>query len=296
MVHPVGFIGLGVMGAGMARNILKAGIPLVVQTSSASKAGTFRALGAEIVSDPAQLAARAKLIVTCVPDAAALRSVVCGEKGIASAPWAEGLLVDCSTIAPFEAREVAASLEAAGARMVDAPVSGGRKGAEEGTLTIMCGGEEADISRAEAVLSAMGSVTRHVGPLGAGQAVKACNQLMVAVNLMGVCEAIGLARSAGVDPKLMREVLSTGAARSGVLDAHALRYLDGKMEAGFRADLMRKDLGIAHAVGVDKGRIQPATALAHQLMTSLCNIGLNDLDSSALGLLYDRLNGAEAAR
>ncbi|MCF3933780.1 NAD(P)-dependent oxidoreductase [Acuticoccus sp. M5D2P5] len=290
MADSIGFIGLGVMGAGMAKNIAAAGLPLVVTTSSPEKAEAFRAAGATVVATPREVAAAANIIVTCVPDADALTAVVAGENGLAAAPW-DGLVIDCSTIAPFEAREIAAVIEAGGGAMIDAPVSGGAKGANDGTLTIMVGGADGDVARARPALEAMGKAIHHVGPLGAGQALKACNQLMVAVNLMGACEAVALARSAGVDPHVMREVLSTGAARSGVLEMHAKRYVDKALEGGFRAELMRKDLGIAAAVGSHEHRTQPATNLAHQMMTAACNAGFAKLDSAALGLLYDLMNG-----
>lgn len=294
MTDPIGFIGLGVMGAGMARNILKAGLPLVVTTSSQEKADAFRDEGARVVASPREVAAAAPIVVTCVPDADAMARVIGADDGLAAAPWPDGLLVDCSTIAPFEAQALAERLAPSGARMVDAPVSGGAKGASEGTLTIMVGGEEADVARARPVFEAMGKNIHHVGPFGAGQAIKACNQLMVAVNLMGACEAVAIARSAGVDPHLMREVLSSGAARSGVLEMHAKRYIDNALDGGFRAELMRKDLGIAAAVGAHERRAQPATTLAHQLMTAACNAGFAKKDSAALGLLYDLMNGTEA--
>lgn len=295
MADPIGFIGLGVMGAGMARNILKAGLPLVVTTSSPEKAETFRGGGATVVATPREVAAAARIVVSCVPDAAALAGVVDGAEGLAGGPWSGGLLVDCSTIAPFEAKDIAQRVSAVGARMIDAPVSGGAKGANDGTLTIMVGGEDADVTAARPVLEAMGQNIHHVGPLGAGQTVKACNQLMVAVNMMGAFEAVALARAGGVDPHKMREVLSTGAARSGVLEMHAKRYVDKTLAGGFRAELMRKDLGIAAAVGAHEHRTQPATTLAHQLMTATCNAGFATMDSAAMGLLYDLMNGTADA-
>ena len=282
MTDTIGFIGLGVMGAGMAKNIIKAGFQLVATTSSAEKADAFRALGAEIVDSPAEIASCTTLIVTCVPDAAALRQTLSGDNGLSSASWEGGLLVDCSTIAPFEAEEMAAALADVGAGLVDAPVSGGRKGAEEGKLTIMCGGSDADVARARPVLDAMGTNIHHVGPLGAGQAVKACNQLMVAVNMMGAFEAVALARAAGVDPKVMREVLSSGAARSGVLEAHALRYIEGNLEPGFRAELMRKDLGICLAEAKRNGATLPVTALVDQFYAEVEAMGGKRWDTSAL--------------
>lgn len=293
MADPIGFIGLGVMGAGMARNILKAGLPLVITTTSPEKAEAFRAEGATVVDSAREVAAAARIVVTCVPDAPALQGVVGGDSGLAAASWTDGLLIDCSTIAPSEAREIAARIANVGGRMVDAPVSGGAKGASEGTLTIMVGGEAADIDRARPVLEAMGKNIHHVGPFGAGQTIKACNQLMVTVNLMGACEAIAMARSGGVDPHVMREVLSTGAARSGVLEMHAKRYIDKALDGGFRAELMRKDLGIAASIGASEHRAQPAATLAHQLMTAACNAGFAGKDSAALGLFYDLMNGAE---
>ncbi|WP_099867434.1 NAD(P)-dependent oxidoreductase [Pararhizobium haloflavum] len=291
MKKTIGFIGLGVMGAGMARNVAEAGFDLVVTTRSPDKADIFRKIGACVAENPAELAARCDVIVTCVPDASALRALVEGESGLAAGRWDNGLLIDCSTIAPFETTEIARALAKAGASVIDAPVSGGAKGADSGTLTIMCGGAGKDFERARDVLQAMGKNIHHVGPLGAGQAVKACNQLMVSINMMGVFEAIGLARAAGVDPKVMREVLSTGAARSGVLEAHALRYLDDSLQPGFRAELMRKDLGIANAVGSHFNITQPATNLAHQMLIATCNNGHAGLDSAAMGLLYETLNG-----
>jgi len=291
MSETVGFIGLGVMGAPMTLNLLKGGLDVVVTTSSSEKAETFRAAGARVVSSAAEVAQAAKLIFTCVPDFAALRTAVSAENGIASADWSGGLLVDCSTIAPFEARAIAELVAASGASFVDAPISGGKRGAEDGTLTIMCGGAEEDIARATFAMQAMGKTIRHVGPLGAGQTVKACNQLMVAINLMGACEAIGIARANGVDPRVMREVVLTGTGRSGVLETNALRYLDGQTAPGFRIDLMKKDIGIANAVGTQSNIVQPATSLALQLLQAASNSGLGGLDTAALGLLYERLNG-----
>lgn len=292
MTETIGFIGLGVMGAGMAANILKAGFGLVLTTSDPAKADRFRAMGATVVDDARAVAEAAPVVVTCVPDAAALSAVVAGDRGLA-AHWAGGLLIDCSTIAPFESRALAGTLADSGASMVDAPVSGGAKGAKEGTLTIMAGGAEDDIARARPVLEAMGGNIHHVGPPGAGQALKACNQLMVAVNMMGAFEAVAIARSAGVDPHLMREVLSTGAARSGALEMHAKRYIDKALDGGFRAELMRKDLGIAAAVGAQEHRALPATTLAHQLMTAACNAGFGSKDSAAMGLFYDLMNAED---
>jgi 3-hydroxyisobutyrate dehydrogenase-like beta-hydroxyacid dehydrogenase len=290
MTETVGFIGLGVMGAPMARNLLRAGLDVVVTTTSETKARAFSELGATVASSPADMAARTKLIFTCVPDNSALVGILQGGAGVLSRAWPGGLLVDCSTIAPFEARAAAQLLDETGASLMDAPVSGGKKGAEDGTLTIMCGGEEADFKRASFALEAMGKTIRHVGAVGAGQTIKSCNQIMVAINLLAACEAIGLARANGVDPRTMREIVMAGTGRSFMLEANALRYLDGITAPGFRIDLLKKDIGIANAIGAHAGTVQPATALAHQLISMASNIGLGDLDTSGLGVLYERLN------
>ncbi|OLO12387.1 2-hydroxy-3-oxopropionate reductase [Chromohalobacter japonicus] len=291
MKTAVGFIGLGTMGASMAMNVIRKGFPLIITTSSNKKGNDFEKAGATVVSTPSEVAQNARIIVTCVPDIFAMKTIVSGPDGIASRKWHNGLLLDCSTISPSEILELSTLLSGVGARVIDAPVSGGNKGARNGTLTIMCGGEKLFVERAREVLEAMGTNIHHVGPLGSGQTLKACNQLMVAINMMGAYEAIALARAAGIDPTLMREVLSTGAARSGVLEGHALRYIDNDLQGGFRAELLNKDLGIAKSTGDQLKCIQPATILAHQLIQATCNGGFSNLDSAALGLLYDRLNG-----
>ncbi len=287
----VGFCGLGAMGGAMARNILAAGFPLTIATSSPEKAERFRGEGASVADTPAALAQRSDVIVTCVPDAGALDALIDGDGGFSRADLADKLFVDCSTIAPHDACRAAERIRSAGGRFVDAPVSGGTKGAAERTLTIMCGGQAADIEAATPLLKAMGKAITHFGPLGAGQAVKAANQLMVAVNMMGAFEAIALARANGVDPEAMRQALLTGAARSGVLEMHAKRYLDDALAGGFRIELLRKDLGIVASEGGRNGLSQPASALAHQLINAACNAGFEGQDSAALGRFYDLANG-----
>lgn len=287
----VGFCGLGAMGAGMARNLLAAGFDLTIVTSSAEKAERFHSEGAGVADTPVNLAAQSDVIVTCVPDASALDALIDGERGFGSVDLAGKLFIDCSTIAPHDACRAAERIRAAGGRFVDAPVSGGTKGAAEGTLTIMCGGEASDIERAMPLLKSMGKVITHFGPVGAGQAVKAANQLMVAVNMMGAFEAIALARANGVDPEAMRQALLTGAARSGVLEMHAKRYLDDALAGGFRIELLRKDLGIVASEGGRSGLSQPASALAQQLINAACNAGFEGQDSAVLGKFYDLTNG-----
>jgi len=287
----VGFCGLGAMGAGMARNILTAGFELTIVTSSPEKAERFRGDGASVADTPADLAMQSDIIVTCVPDANALDSLINSDSGFSAVNLASRLFIDCSTIAPHDACRAAERIRGAVGRFIDAPVSGGTKGAVEGTLTIMCGGEAEDIAAAMPVLSAMGKTITHFGPVGAGQAVKAANQLMVAVNMMGAFEAIALVRANGVDPEAMRQALLTGAARSGVLEMHAKRYLDDALAGGFRIELLRKDLGIVSSEGERNGLSQPAAVLAQQLINAACNAGFEGQDSAVLGKFYDLTNG-----
>jgi 3-hydroxyisobutyrate dehydrogenase-like beta-hydroxyacid dehydrogenase len=287
----VGFCGLGAMGVGMARNILTAGFELTIATSSPEKAERFRGDGASVAETPTELAAQSDIIVTCVPDANALDSLIDSNSGFSAVDLANKLFIECSTIAPHDACRAAERIQAAGGRFIDTPVSGGSKGAAEGTLTIMCGGDAADIETAMPILDAMGKVITHFGPVGAGQAVKAANQLMVAVNMMGAFEAIALVRANGVDPEAMRQALLTGAARSGVLEMHAKRYLDDALSGGFRIELLRKDLGIVALEGGRSGLSQPASALAQQIINAACNAGFEGQDSAVLGKFYDLTNG-----
>lgn len=294
MSDTIGFIGLGVMGRPMARNLLEKGFEVVVTTSSVSKADEFRSLGAKVVDTTADVAASARVIFSCVPDGPAVLGMINGRGGLATSDWSGGLLVDCSTIASNEAQAAADAISLVGGSFVDAPITGGKKGAEDGTLTIMCGGDASDIKRATPAMEAMGKRIFHVGPVGAGQTVKSCNQMMVSINYLAACEAIALARANGVDPRVMREVVLTGTGRSGALENNALRYLDGALEPGFRIELMKKDIGIANAVGREKGLVQPGTNLMLQLLQMAINNGLGDLDTAALGKLYEKLNGEEA--
>ncbi|MAM76806.1 MAG: 2-hydroxy-3-oxopropionate reductase [Tistrella sp.] len=287
-MRKIGFIGLGTMGAGMARNILKAGFHLTITTSSREKEEAFARDGAQIAANAGDLLQSCDVIVTCVPDGPALIGLF--EGPLADLDYSGRLFIDCSTIAPDEARGCAAVVETGGGRFVDAPVSGGAKGAEAGTLTIMCGGDQSDFDAGLPVLQAMGKSITLFGPVGAGQAVKAANQLIVAVNMMGAFEAIAIARANGVDPEAMRAALMTGAARSGVLEMHAKRYLEDTLSGGFRVELLMRDLGIVASAGEDGGLSQPAAALALQMVRATCNAGFNGHDSAVLGRFYDLIN------
>ena len=291
MTERIGFVGLGIMGKPMARNLAKAGYALVVHNRSADDVEALVAEGGayEAAASPREVAERAKTVITMLPDSPEVREVVFGERGLLPAMGEGSLLVDMSTIAPATAVEVGEALAARGASALDAPVSGGDKGAIAGTLSIMVGGDAADVARAMPLFEAMGKTIVHVGGPGAGQIVKACNQVAVAVNFAGVSEALMLGAKAGVDPAKIAQVLGGGLAASRVLEMRGPTMIAGNFQPGFRVDLHRKDLGIALATGRATGVPLPVTALVGQLYESVADLGRGDLDHSALITLYQEL-------
>jgi 2-hydroxy-3-oxopropionate reductase len=287
----IGFIGLGVMGAAMARNLMKAGFPLAVHNRSRAKVDALVKEGARPAGSPAEAARGADVVFTCLPDTPDVEQVLFGPAGVLEGAH-EGLtVIDTSSISATRTAEFAARLKQSGVDMIDSPVSGGPKGATDGTLACMLGGDAAVIERCMPALRAIGKTFVHVGPSGAGQMVKSCNQLVIVATLMGVSEAIALCRKTGVDPVKMREALLGGSAASFVLQNHAKRILDNALAPGFRASLMLKDAKLALDNGKDAGVFMPATALGTQLMAALCASGREGLDSAALGLLVQELSG-----
>jgi 2-hydroxy-3-oxopropionate reductase len=283
-VEQLGFIGLGIMGKPMARNLAKAGYSLVVHNRSRDD---VEALVAEseaftAADSPRAVAEQTKTIITMLPDSPDVRNVVFAENGLLGAVGEGHLLIDMSTIAPATAVEVGEALAAKGARALDAPVSGGDKGAIAGTLSIMVGGDAADFERAKPLFEAMGKTIVHVGDAGAGQTVKACNQIVVALNYAAVSEALVLGAKAGVDPAKIVQVLSGGLAASRVLELKGATMIAHQFQPGFRVDLHRKDLGIALATGKEQGVSMPVSALVGQLFDALSAAGKGDLDHSAL--------------
>jgi 2-hydroxy-3-oxopropionate reductase len=231
----------------------------------------------------------------CVPDTPDVEAVLFGPHGVATQARRELVVIDTSTISPTATREFAARLREKGTHYIDCPVSGGPKGAIDGTLSCMIGGDAEVVAACQPLLAAIGNKHVHLGAAGAGQLVKACNQLAIAATLAGVSEAIALARSADVDPYKMRDVLLGGSAQSFVLQNHAKRLLDGTLAPGFRSRLMLKDLKLGLAAGRDGGVFMPTATLAAQLFTALCNDERADLDSAALGLLIQELSGQESS-
>lgn len=280
----LGFIGLGAMGAGMAACLLRKGWSLQVFARRAEAAAPLLQGGAQWAASPAALGRDCTLVFLSLPDAAAVEQVLFGPQGLADTLVAGACVVDTSTIAAGSARAFGERLAARGVSLLDAPVSGGQQGAAAGTLSCMVGGPQAAVAACHEALSAIAASITHVGALGAGQTVKACNQVAVAGALLGVADALALARTQGVDPHLMSRVLMGGAARSFSLEKHGPRIVDGHFTPGFRARLMRKDLRIALQTAQASAAPLPTAALAEQLLDALCNGGRGDWDWCALAL------------
>jgi 2-hydroxy-3-oxopropionate reductase len=288
---PIGFIGLGIMGKPMARNLAKAGYDLVVYNRSQDDTEEILGDGDrfQAAGNPREVAERSKAVITMLPDSPDVRDVVFGAEGILPAMGQGHLLIDMSTIAPATAVEVNAAMRERGARALDAPVSGGDKGAIAGTLSIMVGGEAEDFQRAMPLFEAMGKTIVHVGAAGAGQTVKACNQMVVAIHYAAASEALVLGAKAGVDPDKIVQVLTGGLAASRVLEMKGPQMIAHQFQPGFRTDLHRKDLGIALAAAQGSGVPVPVTALVGQLFEALAAAGRGDLDHSALVTVYEEL-------
>ncbi len=284
----VAVIGLGTMGAPMARHLLAAGHEVTVHNRTRSREEPLAAAGAGRAATPAEAAAAAEAVLTCVSDTPDLEHVLLGPDGVAEGLAAGGLVVDCSTVSPAATAAIAAKLREREIGMVDAPVSGGSEGAERGTLTIFCGGTDADVARARALLEAFGSRITHLGPSGAGQVAKAVNQVMIAGTYASVGEGIALAEAAGLDLPQLVEALSAGAAASWVLTNRAANMIADTYPLGFKVALHRKDLGIALDEAGRAGLPLPVSALVAAQEDALMGEGHGDEDVSALARLPKR--------
>ncbi|HZO07351.1 MAG TPA: NAD(P)-dependent oxidoreductase [Solirubrobacterales bacterium] len=265
----VAFVGLGLMGRPMAENLLAAGHDVVVANRSPEPVAALEAAGAEGAADAAAAARGADAAITMLPDGPTVHALMTGEEGILAALPEGALAIDMSTIAPAEARLLAAAGAERGIGVLDAPVSGGDVGARAGTLTIMVGGEREDFERALPLFEAMGTSVTHVGPAGAGQVVKACNQVAVALILEGLVEALTLGAAAGVDPETILDVFAGGMVGGRMLEARGPALLSREHEPGFRLEHHLKDLAIALAEAKDRGVELPATPVVKQLMEQL---------------------------
>jgi 2-hydroxy-3-oxopropionate reductase len=289
----IGFIGTGIMGKPMVRNLVKAGYQVVIHNRSRGAIDELTAESDAVTAagSPAEVARVTDTVILMLPDSPDVRDVVFGENGVLNEVRERFLLIDMSTIAPSTAIEVSSAVATAGGSAIDAPVSGGDKGAIAGTLSIMVGGTEADLKRAMPLFEAMGKTIVHIGGPGAGQIAKACNQVMVAVNYAAVSEALVLAERSGVDPEKVAQVLGGGLANSRVLEMRGATMIKGDYQPGFRVDLHRKDLAIALATGRERQSALPITALVSQLYDALSATGGGQLDHSALITVIERMSG-----
>jgi 2-hydroxy-3-oxopropionate reductase len=291
----VGFIGLGLMGRPMAKNLLKAGFRLVVHSRSEGPVNDLVAAGARRASSPADVARHATRIITMVPDSPDVEQVLEGENGVFSAIQRGTVLIDMSSIAPATAVRLAEEAQARGCTMLDAPVSGGEIGAIDGTLSIMVGGDSDAFTAMKPIFDAMGKPERviHIGEAGAGQVCKLCNQMVLSGTIAVVGEAFTLARKAGVDPAKVREALLGGFAASRVLEVHGERMLKGNYKPGFRTELFAKDLrNVAAALG-ENNSPAPITSAAQQLVNALVAQGRGLNDYSELGKILFEMAGLE---
>jgi 2-hydroxy-3-oxopropionate reductase len=289
----VGFIGLGLMGKAMAGNILEAGFPLTVYNRSRAAVAELVGRGAHAASSPAEVADSSDVVFTCLPDTPDVEEVLLGAKGVLAGGRAGLIVVDTSTIRPEAARTMAARLEQAGIAFLDAPVSGGDVGAREGTLTIMVGGEAEALETVRPVLAAIGRSVTHVGGSGAGQVAKACNQIMVAAQMVALGELLLLARKAGVDPQRVIEAIRGGAAQCWTIDVKPPRLFRGERQPGFKAYMMAKDLGIVLDTARAYRMPLPSAAIHAQLYSAMLEMGMRDLDNSAVIGVLEQMAGIE---
>jgi len=288
---PLGFIGLGIMGAAMAKNLLKAGFKVTVHNRSRGRVDELVAAGATDGGSPEGVARASEVVLLCVPDTLDVQKVLFGEGGLINGIKRGSVVIDCSTISAMATVEFANYLRDQGVHMLDSPISGGPQGAVDGTLSCMVGGDEAVFQRCMPVFNAIGKTFTYIGASGAGQLCKSCNQLVNVSTMMAVSEAFVLAKKMNIDPYKVRDALLGGSARSFVLENHGKRLLDGTLEPGFRANLMLKDIKLALGAGTSCDAYMPVTALGAQMLAALCATGREGLDNAALGLLFEELSG-----
>jgi 2-hydroxy-3-oxopropionate reductase len=287
----VGFIGLGVMGYPMARNLLANGFDVIGYNRSQAKADRFAGDGGRAATSVADAVSGADIVITMLPDSPDVQAVLCGPDGVFASARPGTLVIDMSTIRPDVTRDIAAEAAERQLRFIDAPVSGGEQGAIDGALSIMVGGQAEDVAAAQPALAAMGTTIVHVGAAGSGQTVKAANQLIVAGTIELVAEALTFLDAQGVDLPPATRVLAGGLAGSAVLDRKGPAMLARNFAPGFRVDLHHKDLGIFSEASRQAGTAAPLGALVTSLMASLRAQGMGDLDHSALLLQVEELSG-----
>jgi 2-hydroxy-3-oxopropionate reductase len=291
MAQVIGFIGLGIMGRPMARNLLKAGYPLVVHSRSRGPVDEIARVGAKVGTSARDVAAQSDVLITMLPNSPDVEQVVLGRDGVIEGARPGLVLLDMSTISPLVSQKIGAALGEKSVKMLDAPVSGGEKGATDGVLSIMVGGDKAVFDKVLPIFQAMGKTITHLGPLGAGGFTKLANQIIVAVNLTALGEALTLAKKAGLDRELTLTALAGGLAGSKCLDQKKPNYLADTYNPGFKIDLHYKDLGLimesARALGVPL----PTTAAVQELFSALRVKGRGGLDHSGVITLLEDLAG-----
>ena len=293
MKKHVGFIGLGIMGQGMSRNLLKAGFSVYVWNRTNSKVQPLVQAGAVAAGTPAQLASKCEIIITCVSDTPDVQEVILGEQGVMLGAKSGALVVDCSTISPQVTKDIASLLSEKEVGMLDAPISGGSEGAEKGTLSIMVGGKEADFQQALPVLQAMGKSITHVGDHGAGQMAKLVNQVLVVGNGLAMCEALILAQAGGLDLEKAYHAVKDGAAGSWMFTHRANQIIERDFRPGFMIDLQQKDLRLVLESADELGAPLPGTALIYQFYRTLQRLGLGEEGNHGLIKALENLAGFE---
>jgi len=294
MAQVIGFIGLGIMGKPMAKNLLKAGLNLVVHSRTRLPVDEVVKEGARAATSPREVASQSDVLITMLPNSPDVELVALGKDGIVEGAKPGLIYVDMSTISPIVSQKVGHALAAKGVKMLDAPVSGGEKGAIEGALSIMVGGDKDVFDRVLPIFQAMGRTITLLGPLGFGGFTKLANQIIVAVNLTALAEALTLAKKAGLDRELTLKALGGGLAGSKCLEQKTPNYVSNTYKPGFKVDLHYKDLGLimesARALGVPL----PATAVVQELFSALRVKGGGGLDHSGIITLLEDLSGASA--
>lgn len=288
MPRTIGFIGLGIMGISMAKRLLEAGHKVTVYNRTASKAAPLLAIGATQAATPRDAAKGSEIVISIVTDSPDVEDVLLGREGAVHAAEQDALFIDMSTIAPETARKVGQALRAKGIAFLDAPVTGGDIGARDGTLSILVGGEKADLERAREVFNVMGKRITHCGPQGAGQTVKACNQILCAMNMMGIVEALHLAKLSGIDQSLVVEALTPGAGGSWALEKLGTRIAKGDFNPGFYVDLIQKDLRIVQDAAKRLGLPLEGTALTQKLFEDNQKAGEGKLGTQAMYKAVER--------
>lgn len=294
----IGFIGTGLMGLPMARNLLKAGFPVTAYNRTRRRAEPLTADGATIADSPRAAAERSDVVITIVSDTPDVQQVILGEGGVMEGARPGQVVIDMSTISPRVTRQIAAALEARGVEMLDAPVSGGEKGAIEGTLSIMVGGKREVFEQCRPVFEAMGKKLVYCGDHGQGQMVKLCNQIAIASNLVAAAEAVTFAKRAGLDPMTMIEAVGAGAAGSWVINVLGPKMAAHDFAPGFMVKLQQKDLRLVMEAASELSVSLPGAALAHQLFAAVEAEGHGDLGTQTLVTVLEKLahlRGAESS-